>query len=375
METLLLATIVSDSMIFLLTGMTSIIMIWEAWKRFRHVTLLGAAFILFSIGLVLQVMSELTWHWIQAPYSQEQSFFRSWILFFFSLGFALLWLHHVLTRYFRTPLPILIYIIGVSSAIVMCLVLQAFIYPNQEPCQVAMITLTMFLGVPTVAYILYLNVGEMKVFQQNTLLTLESIGYMGWITGLLGKSLFIFQTVRIVNELFWNGISGIGVLVLSLLYLKERPFLHKIQRKVMCMACYLDSGVPFFQIPLYYHYLIEDVNDDYLSITGGFISAIDSIFRHLLQQEVIMGNHVGKQYCLYLLRNEVKKVGLVFLADEIPYYLHLAAKHFLNALPEKFVKNLHESILDHKSINETILPLFESCFPYLALTAEQTVSE
>lgn len=355
-----------------LSALTSIVILRESLERFQFITLLGLSFLNFTIGLGLRSIHDL--QPIIFPNFMDALLFSGGALFFFILGFSLLWFHQILTRYQQIPPVVLFHASGTMASALAILILDLARLIDEGNSHLVLYILLILIAIPSLSHTVLMSLNDFEIINQKTLSVVEIFGYMGWTVGLVGDAIPLRFT-GLINEIFWNLITILGVTLILFLYLKDQAFLHKVSRKIMYVSCYLDSGISFFHASLHHRYLINEVQDSSILVTGGILSAIDSIFRQLLQQEVVRGQHVGKRYCLYLQRNEKKRVAIIFLGDQIPYYLQLAAQRFLDSLPEELTTSINGPVLDQNSINVIILPLFEKFFPYLALASGERTQQ
>ncbi len=344
--------------ILLISALVGLKILIESIRRFQTITALGISYCSFFLSLVLKFASDP--HYF--PILNDLKIIQYLELFFLGLGFSLLWIHQDLSRHAKMPQATIIFITTSLVGMVTIISFRVLFPEINEHGLIIMNFLTVMVALSSLTVVIALSVREFKILKTKYLSVIEIVGHFAWTVGISSEILFLHL---LIDEIVWSLVAAIGISLILLLYLKDEVYLHKITRNIFYFFLYHDSGVNLFHVPLHHRYLINEIQEHQSFLVGGVFSAIDSIFRKLLQQEIVRGIYLGKSYSMYFCRDARKKLAVVLLADEVPIYLQQTIRRFLTVLPSEVEALNQGKVVETKTMRKLILPHFQKMFPYL----------
>ncbi len=194
----------------------------------------------------------------------------------------------------------------------------------------------------------------------------------------LGSDEYLF--LLIANMFILLGAGGLIVL-----YTKNPQLMHRLPFRVWYLLGFHDSGLLFFKRELHQQFM--KVNGtrmkQRLPFLSSMLTAIEALFKHILDQDIIFTIQRSQHLELVFLRDPEKQLGYVIIAEDHSYYLLQALKTLLFLTPlHVFVSSEDKQeqktkarddqsprpsdlqlIVDSKRIEQVLLPLIHRVFP------------
>ncbi len=344
------------------TGLAAFTVLADSIRRFRFLHPIGLGLASLCVGGMFLVYRALVY-----PQFWYEGISFSFI--FYSAGFFLFKVHHVLTKQERFNVQLLL---GFSFIISITISLQLFWLVNDETLRKISFqasSLTVFLvGVPTLLVLIHDALKDVISFRIKNQVA-ELIGYVTMFITLVSSVIthavgLNFHPVYVFVTLFASAFSALS---LFYAYATNRAYLYRIPFKIYYLVGYHDSGMTFFQLEIPNPKFSLDRRE--VLLVNNILSTIDVAVRHLLKQELQENLVKCKHVCFYLHRNPQKRIIFGVISERLSWYLRKSMETMTTSFSSRqLFRDGEIPLLEEEHVHSEMMRVLKKTFPYLVIT-------
>ncbi len=360
-------------------------LLWDWFVRLRTINYLGIGFAITSMATFLHLFS-------LGP-SQGILFNTMNIISFHGVGLFFIWLHFQLLQDETIPIPMLSFLVMLLTATFLLTGFNVFVSETPSLFDLNMIILLVLAGLTLVAPI-RISLHDFHFHHHRKSLAEASCYALLFVTIACHVSNFFFFSPNTFSMILMQLVANLSLLFstggLIFLYTWYPHLMHRVPFHVWYVIGFHDSGMLFFQQEIPHSKPNGLEVKRRLPYLSGMLSAIDAIFKHILEQDVIFTIQKSAHVEMIFQRDPQKRLGYIIIADRHSHYLLRAldtlvkmttlpkdedqhqALHQSNHLDEKKeasqqypVEDDMPSLIDQARLNRLIRPLVKKVFPFI----------
>ncbi len=335
----------------------SILTLWDRYIRLKTINYLGVGFFFIALGILVHLirLANPTLHFIIVSIAASSN----------ALGLLFVWIHfQLMSKQMLSMVAFSVLIIILSFGLTL-LVLNVAIFSSPILTAGAMASLVIISFFMLISPI---KMGFHDFLRNNDIRALAEGGsFFGLLLAILGFVVHYYTQVPTVSWLS-NLIMIVSAGGLIILYTWNPRLMYRIPFKIWYLLGFHDSGLFFFkkklEVPVPNSSATADRRMQYLS---SMFTAIDAIFKHILEQDVIVTIQKSPYLEILFKRDPQKKLGYIIIAERHSYYLEQALQALLRLTPSNLLltnpNDEHSVLIDHECINTVLIPLILEIFP------------
>ncbi len=338
------------------TGFLTLVSVKNTFARFKSVHFISVAFFLAFLGFTSLIVRTVVEEWWDLGLNVT--------VMFHSLAFAMVWFHFELQRHENLHYG-KIYGLALLTTIAGFSLLLWIITEEKQLFSFISILSMMLVAFPATLIPARLS---FKEYKENHLKKqfYEGVAFLLVLIGLI--MFFYVSMFRLFDQPIYFaslGVASFGIIILAIIYAREPAYLYRIPFKIYYLVGYLDSGLCFYQKKLQHRDLKLKEND--LDLLSGIMSTIESLFTHILQQEITKTIHYGTNVTVLFKRNTKKKITYIIVAQRASWYLQKALDRLLAETPIHIFPQSEADALNVQKVGKILDPLVQKLFPYFTL--------